>query len=218
MIKKFNYSKIQSISLWGLFALLLISIPSGVWFYNKNYKRSLPVLTQLPSFHLIDQLGKSFTKEDLKGNVWVANFIFTSCVATCPRLSEKMRELNQTLEKERITSVKLVSFSVDPERDTPKKLLEYSQAYGANPKTWKFLTGNSKTVEKTVIQGFKISMGQAPSEKTPHILEIIHGDRFVLVDQNQKIRGYFDVMGKGYNDLLAAIRSLNRLSPQLAKK
>ena len=217
-MKELDLPKIQSISLWVLFALILTSIPSGVWFYKHRYQKKLPQYNEIPAFQLTDQLGNSFSKKDMDGSIWVANFIFTSCVSTCPRLTEKMRQLNSILEKENIRSVKLVSFSVDPDRDTPKRLLDYSEAFDANPKKWKFLTGDSKNVEHTIIQGFKISMGKAPSETSPHIMEIIHGDRFVLLDQNQKIRGYYDVMGKGFNHLLADIRSLNRATARIASK
>lgn len=213
--------KSKIILLWSLFAILLMSIPIGVWFQNKNAPQSPPNLSSIPEFELRDQLDQSFSRNDLKQKIWVANFIFTSCAHTCPRLTEKMEKLGNTLKEKNLDEIQFLSFTVDPQNDTPERLLEYSQNYNANPKRWKFLTGDSKSIENTVINGFKISLGKVTSKENPHIFEIIHGDRFVLIDQNQNIRGYFDVSNSDndeFKEIITAIQYLAKNQPRIARQ
>src|SRR5260370_866763 len=89
---------------------------------------NLPSYYRLPDFSLTDQSGKPVTLHDLSGKVWVADFIFTNCGGTCPVMTGKMRKLQEALPPE----IHLVSFSVDPERDTQKILAAYAEEYGAN--------------------------------------------------------------------------------------
>src|SRR5690242_663297 len=81
----------------------------------------------LPSFSLIDQTDRTITLADLKGKVWVADFIFTNCAGTCPMMTDKMRKLQDALPAE----IHMVSFTVDPARDTPKALAAYAAEHGA---------------------------------------------------------------------------------------
>src|SRR5207253_7891202 len=124
----------------------------------------LPDLGQLPSFALVDQDGKPFGAAEVRGKVWVADFIFTSCSDACPRLTARMRSLQDRLDPaERIG---LLSITVDPERDTSAKLAEYARLSGARSSSWKFLTGSQADVERTVVNGFHIAMGKVPVEAT----------------------------------------------------
>lgn len=163
--------------------------------------RELPVLGQLPAFQLSNERGGTTASSSLQGKVWVANFVFTSCGHTCPMLTRRMKEFQNRLLALRVKQpdlpARIVSFSVDPERDTPEVLAEYAKRFGADPSIWEFLTGPAEQVQFTVVQGFKIAMGKVPMEgaiAAPNggeIFDVLHGEKFVLVDQKGRIRGYY---------------------------
>ena len=139
----------------------------------------------LTGLGLTDQEGRPFDENRLEGRAWIADFIFTSCAGTCPGMSAKMASLQQRLPPE----VLLVSFSVDPKRDTPTVLAEYARRYGAQPGRWFFLTGMDQDLVQGFVQhGFNLSAAEGGSPEEP----IIHSVRFVLVDRAWKIRGYYD--------------------------
>jgi len=146
-----------------------------------------PELTRfypVPDFSLTDQTGQSVTLNDLKGKVWVADFIFTNCGGTCPLMTEKMRKLANDVPAD----VHLVSFSVDPARDTPKALAAYAAEHGASRDRWLFLTGGKQAMIDICMKGFKLPLdeqGGTPAEP------IAHSTRFVLVDKHGEIRGYY---------------------------
>jgi protein SCO1/2 len=180
---------------WALFALALLALPLAAQFLRPADR--LPVLGVLPPFSLTDQDARSFSRKDLDGKVWVADFVFIRCNAVCPLLTQKMRSLKTRLSKEgRTAEVGLVSLSVDPEHDTPERLKQYAQRFGADSADWRFLTGPVEGVQKTIVDGFKISMGRVPLKEgatEPSDFEIVHGQKFVLVDRKGQIRGYYDV-------------------------
>jgi protein SCO1/2 len=146
-----------------------------------------PELTRfypLPDFSLTDQTDKTVTLNDLKGQVWVADFIFTNCGGTCPMMTDKMRQLQEKLPAE----VRMVSITVDPSRDTPKALAAYAAEHGATRDRWLFLTGDKQALYDLCIKGFKLPLDEAggtPAEP------IAHSTRFVLVDKQGEIRGYY---------------------------
>src|SRR5437016_6368907 len=143
-----------------------------------------PELYPLPDFALTDQMGKTTTLHDLAGRVWVADFIFTNCGGTCPLMTDKMRKLQDALPAE----VHLVSFTVDPTRDTPKVLAAYAEEHGASRDRWLFLTGEKQAMYDICVTGFKLPLdteGGTPAEP------IAHSTRFVLVDKHGDIRGYY---------------------------
>ena len=140
---------------------------------------------------LTDQEGRPFDENRLKGRVWIADFIFTSCAGTCPGMSAKMAELQHHLPLDLL----LVSFSVDPKRDTPAALAEYARRYGAQPGRWFLLSATGVDIQndpellyRFVQHGFGLSASEGESPEEP----IIHSVRFVLVDRAGQIRGYYD--------------------------
>jgi protein SCO1 len=150
----------------------------------------LPVLSTLPAFTLTDQEGKPFGSADLSGQVWVAGFIFTRCPTICPAITATMGRI-QHRARGIAQRFRLVSFSVDPQYDTPARLAAYAAQYKASPRLWHFLTGTSDGVKQTVVDGLKIAMGDAPQGEQD-FASIMHGTHFVLVDQGGRIRGYYD--------------------------
>lgn len=153
-------------------------------------EKPLPDLGQVPAFSLTDQTAKRFGSPDLTGRVWVANFIFTRCTTVCPIFSDRMARL-QDATQPLSQQVRLVSFSVDPEYDTPDVLAPYAARFGAKPEFWYFLTGPISDIRSVVIDGMKTYMGDASTVENPEAL--MHGSHFVLVDPRMKIRGYYSV-------------------------
>lgn len=152
----------------------------------------LPDYGEAPNFQLTERSGKPFTKADLVGAVWIADFIFTRCPGLCPMLSTRMATLQQKLYDTTSPPVRLVSFSVDPEWDTPERLREYASHYQAHPERWLFLTGPLPTMTEVVTKGFRLSLAPLPpEEQTANREPIVHSDRLVLVDTKGKIRGYY---------------------------
>ena len=199
---------------WLLFAALALAIPVAPLLLARR-PPALPELGELPAFSLTDQSGRAFGRDDLRGKAWVADFVFTSCSDACPRLTQRMRSLQDRLDPHE--RVGLLSITVDPERDTPEKLRDYGKTYGAREDVWRFLTGSPTEVERTVVKGFKIAMAKVPlaTEAAPsddelraQAFDIMHGDRLVLIDSAARIRGYYVADDAGLNAVLRAARAL----------
>jgi protein SCO1/2 len=157
---------------------------------NAGERTTKGQLGTVPAFTFVDQAGRTLTERDLRGAVWVANFIFTRCPSACPMLTAKFKALQAELGP--LPGVRFVSITVDPEHDTPEVLSAYAARFGADTSRWSFVTGPLAEVEKTVVRGFKIHMGKpGPSASDPSLVDIMHGEHFVLVDQVGEIRGYY---------------------------
>jgi protein SCO1/2 len=158
------------------------------------------VLGSVPEFSLIDQRGADFRSADLRGQVWVANFIFTRCSAMCPILTGEMLDLQARIASDAVGDrVRLVSFSVDPEHDRPAVLAEYAERHGADTERWTFATGARAEVWELSKSGFKLAVGEElPGAADP----LFHSDRLVLVDAEGRIRGYYSGMESGVVDAL----------------
>jgi protein SCO1/2 len=182
---------------WVVLMLAILSFPVG-----RSLARELPrppkMRLPLPAFELTNQRGDKFGSENLHGNVYVADFVFTSCPTVCPKLTKTMERI-QRRTKNLSTSFQLVTFTVDPENDTPEKLAEYAHRYHANPTRWSFLTGSLGSLETTVVKGFKIAMGKDSGEG---IFSIFHGERLVLVDGDGNVRGYYEADDDGVETLI----------------
>jgi protein SCO1/2 len=145
---------------------------------------------RVPAFALTDQRGETITERSLLGRPWVANFVFTRCASVCPLLTAKFKAFQANVGP--LPNVRYVSISVDPEHDSPEVLATYAAKYGADPSRWLFLTGPLTSIEKTVVDGFKIHMGKpTPDQNDPSLVDIMHGEHFVLVDRAGVIRGYY---------------------------
>lgn len=177
-------------SFWALFVILLLGIPGAAWFLSSaRVPAPLETYGDVPAFELVRHDGNAFGKDSLAGKVWIANFIFTRCPTVCPKFTAQMAKLQGSTEiaGERL---QLVSFSVDPKYDTPERLEAYGQKYGADFARWSFLTGEDEVLKRTIVDGLKISMGRDP-EVADEVASIFHGEHFVLVDREGKIRGYY---------------------------
>jgi protein SCO1/2 len=150
-----------------------------------------PVIAPVPAFALTDQEGRPFASGiALRGRPWVANFIFTRCTTVCPIFTGKMARLDARL-KERGDDAWLVSFSVDPEHDTPEVLRRYATERGAPTERWSFLSGSTADILRTVTEALKIHIEKV--DGAPIGQSIMHGTHFVVVDAEMNIRGYYDL-------------------------
>lgn len=167
-------------------------------------KEPPPVLGELPAFSLVDQEGRPVGPEVLRGEPFVANFIFTRCVSACPLLTSQMQNLQKRLGAD-AERVKMVSISVDPEHDTPDVLKAYAEERGAT-RRWLYLTGELDEIKRAVEKGFRVRMG----ERVPlgDAFDILHATHFVLVDGELRIRGYFRNDAEGLEELEQAVRAL----------
>jgi cytochrome oxidase Cu insertion factor (SCO1/SenC/PrrC family) len=153
-------------------------------------QKPLPVLGDVPAFQLTDHLGRTFSSSTLDGHVWVADFVFTNCEGPCPRMSSHMRSLQSKTD----AAVRLISFTVDPARDTPQVLAEYANKFGNDSNRWLLLTGEVATLNMLDQDAFKLGSIGA---------EIEHSTRFALVDKKGHIRGYYGLSDGNPEDKIA---------------
>jgi protein SCO1/2 len=170
--------------------------------------RQLNSLGTVPPFQLTNQNGQPFGSAELKGKIWIADFIFTSCPGPCPLISSRMAEMQRPLEK---SDVHLVSFTVDPATDTPEVLRDYAQRLHARDGRWDFLTGEMAAIYNLTRDGFKLPVVDGASETGMPV----HSTRAVLVDRRGTIRGYYDITAPdGVTKLLADTSHLLREQPK----
>lgn len=156
------------------------------------------------SFSFQNHDGKTVSLESLKGQVWVADFIFTNCKTICPPMTSHMAELQKQMEEENLQA-RIVSFSVDPENDTPEKLKKFAANYPLNFQNWDFLTGYSQEeIEKFALKSFKAIVKKPEDED-----QVIHQSSFYLVDQNGKVvKDYDGAKDTPYDEIIADIKTL----------
>jgi len=166
---------------------------------------------RVPDFSLTERSGRPVTRSDLLGKVWAVDFFYTRCTDTCPLQSAHMARLQADLSGQ--GDVQLVSISVDPEYDTPKRLSAYATRFGADPQRWLFLTGSKDAIYRLAVDGFHLGVtesGQNARWQTREDwawvepatawaqplpkgrLRLLHSSRFVLVDRQAQIRGYYE--------------------------
>ena len=180
----------KSTLIWVVLGVIIVGIASATLWSAFDTKSEVTAAKEIPvnvpDFSLTDQQGKSLTLSDMVGKIWVADFIFTNCPTICPAMTQEMARLQSEFVAD---PVYFVSFSVDPERDTPKVLSRYAAAYGADGRRWHFLTGEKEGIYKLAKDGFSLAAGHNGSE-------ILHSTRFVLVASDGRIYGHYDSRSK----------------------
>lgn len=186
----------MSLLLWGI---LIVVIGGGVVTFNYAlFRRDLleeahqmPAIRPSPGFTLIERSGETVTSHALEGRVWVAGFIFTRCPGPCLKVTRAMVGLHKRLEGKGDFSY--VSFSIDPDFDTPEVLTRYATTHGADHPDWWFLTGSAKPIIEMTAKGFLLPVvKQDDPTKAAEEGMYIHSTRLVLVDRKGYIRGYYD--------------------------
>jgi protein SCO1/2 len=199
---------------WKVTLILIPLLTAGALFWLRQVQvkalsnRSLPSYGTVPSFALVNQDAQPFGSQQLAGKIWIADFIFTTCPGPCPIISTRMSELQKPLAK---SDVHLVSFSVDPETDTPAVLRVYADKLRKEPLRWDFLTGPLDAIASLSRNGFKLGLSEREQPETGPI----HSTRFALVDRHGTIRGYYDALAPdGVTKLLADTNHLLREQPK----
>ncbi|MDD9791672.1 SCO family protein [Priestia megaterium] len=147
-----------------------------------------PLNYKLNSFSYVDQNEQRYGLNELKGKVWIADFIFTSCETICPPMTANMSKLQQEIKKKGIKNVEFVSFSVDPENDKPDVLKTYINKFNADSSQWHLLTGyTQKEIESFAMNNFKIIVQKPKSSD-----QVIHGTKFFLVDDKGTVKQEYE--------------------------
>jgi len=167
-----------------LFLMPIVAV-SVLALTNSFEHKDLPILGQLSHFSLQERKEDTVSLESLRGKAWIASFLFTNCGYQCPMMIEKLKKVQSALRfKEKF---RLISITVDPERDTTEALRRYATRIDADPFKWLFLTGNYDEIQELAIKGFKLASGKEDNGN------LIHSDRVVLVDGWGRIRGYYPI-------------------------
>ena len=185
-----------------LVSLILVLLVVGC-----SNEQKIPNATdyEVESFIFKNQDNKDVSLEELKGKVWVADFIFTSCTTVCMPMTANMKKLQERIAEEGIEDVQLISFSVDPEIDKPEVLKEYGQKFDADFTNWHFLTGYSQDeIESFSQESFKVTV-QKPDGND----QVIHSVSFALVDQEGKVvQSYSGLDDIPMDDIIEHIKML----------
>jgi protein SCO1/2 len=181
----------STVIVWTTLIAVLAGISSAFLYQTFTQQPSsvsssnLPYLGETGLFKLTTSDGREFDQNELKGKVWVADFIFTRCLGQCPFMVEKTKELQKSFLD--FQDLRFVSISVDPQNDTPEVLKAYKEKHEIVSDQWLFLTSDKKTIYDLVKSRFKLGVEEGGDIKEP----IIHSNRFVLVDRQGMIRGYY---------------------------
>ncbi len=184
-----------------IYAVVAIFLAITYFVKFTSDQEPLPIIGSIPEFEFVDSDGESVSLNTLKGKVWVADFIFTTCTMACPMMTGNMNIIHKKYKKN--DDLRLVSISVYPEYDTPEVLKKYAAQYEANTEKWHFLTGKEAAVKKVIKDGFK--MGDYEDI-------IFHSEKFALVDKNGLIRSYYN--GMKTEDMNKLKKDIDRLLKQ----
>ncbi len=175
---------------WQLILVAVMLVAAAFWASVKNVKTELPEYGPVPAFEFQDQSSQVFSSASLENKVWVAGFIFTRCMGPCPIISSKMAELKKRLSYS--PRFALVSFSVDPEHDTPERLAAYAEKFKREGKPeWHFLTGAKEVIYELAVQTFKQTASEDAAQADIQ-QKFMHGTRLALIDSRGHIRGFYD--------------------------
>ncbi|HXA00379.1 MAG TPA: SCO family protein [Cytophagaceae bacterium] len=192
--------------LLGVLAILLIVIPTvffgmlmifGKNHYNipvyfpldsvyENGKYKVTSYHVIPDYTLIDQNGKAFKGKSLKGNIYIADFFFTSCPGTCPKMTNQLKRVQEAYASS--PDIKIVSYTVDPGHDSVEVLKNFAKKNDAIPGKWFFVTGAKDSIYNLAQTGYYISAGEERTSSEA----FLHSTKLILVDKEGRIRGYYD--------------------------
>ena len=158
---------------------------------NKDFDSSIDKDTlyhQIPDWSFENQNSQIISSEQLHNKIKLVDFFFTSCPTICPRMTLNMHKIQSILKKNCLTDIELLSFTVDPIKDTSEKLLEYANSYNVDSTNWNMLTGDQATIYDLGVNGFLVPNQEdalAPGG-------FLHSEKLILLDQFNRIRGYYD--------------------------
>lgn len=177
---------------------------------NKKMKNEDQIKTNMDEtftdFEFLNQDEEKVSLESLKGEYWVSDLIFTNCTTVCIPMTSNMKRLQDEMVAENLNHIQLISFSVDPDFDTPEVLRDYAQQYDADLDNWSFLTGYEfEEMKEISIKTFR-SMLQEPA---PGEDQVTHGTRFFLVNpKGDVIKNYDGMNGNVVEEVIEDLKKL----------
>ncbi len=173
--------------------MLLGIVFLGYYYYTfKQHPKHLTVYGNpghvVRQFSFINQEGQTITEQNLKDKIYVVEYFFTTCQGICPKMNDNMVAVYQAFRND--NDFMILSHTVDPEVDTVAQLKRYAQKYDADPTRWMFLTGNKDSLYKMAIDDYLIPIADSTVEKINPTF--IHTQKFVLIDKEKKVRGFYD--------------------------
>jgi len=182
---------------------------------NTAPDQPLPVIGQIADFTLTNQNGRAVSLADLRGEVWVADIIFTRCAGPCPKMTKQMKELQDALPAG--SKARLVTLTTDADFDTPPVLRAYGERFGADTNRWTFLTGDKHEIAKLAIDSLKLTAVEKRLEERESRQDLfVHSTIFVIADKHSRLRRVFETTGEGIDPgpvkekILAAVRQLEQ--------
>lgn len=170
----------------------------------------LPIETDMSEnvaeFSYTNQDEETVSLDDLSGDWWIADFVFTNCTTVCLPMTSNMSKLQDDLLEEDIP-MRFISFSVDPDYDQPDVLKEYGEQYDADFDHWSFLTGYEfEDIKKISIKSFRAPLKEPPYGSD----QVTHDTRFFLVNPDGKVvKGYDGVKSESMEDIVKDIKALD---------
>lgn len=202
-------SRLIASTLFIVSLVAMVAVVAPVFLNLFVKKQSLPVFWSVPDFRLVTDERQTLSLEDLKGKIWIAYFFFTSCGSICPVMNGNMTEVQKTFKNN--PDVVIVGFTVDPETDTPEVLNEFRKNYNAVKGKWIFVTGDKKSIYRLARHGFKLPTKEVKPEEEGGPTDFIHSDKFILVDRQGRIRGFYSGTDeKSVKKLIADTKKLLR--------
>ncbi|WP_010096833.1 SCO family protein [Ornithinibacillus scapharcae] len=180
-MKKWKFSLIVTI-----LASCLLLVACGGQKYEGDFSY------KVDDFTFTNQDGEEFSKSDLDGKIWIADFIYTTCDTECPQMTYNKQKIERSLTEAGINDVEFVSFSIDPEVDTPEVLKEYGEVRGIEFDNWTFLTGyDFDTIKELAVSSFKIPIEKMKDDDST----FMHGVSFMVVSPEgnaiKSFNGYY---------------------------
>jgi len=172
-----------------LFSFVLIAAGCSEKPNVEEIEKSFPMSLKVGEFEGINQTGEPISNEDVEGKVWLASFIFTNCDTVCSPMTATTSRL-QTELKERNIDVTFLSFSIDPEYDTPAVLKEFGQRMDADFSNWHFLTG----YDQETIESFANISFLSPAAKIEGSNQYMHSTSLYLINQRGTLLQQYDAV------------------------
>ncbi len=182
---------------WSALGLIVLALLAG--FVRQQWTASerrggttLERYNRVPDFTLTERSGQPLDSvKALKGKVWLASFFFTACPGPCLRMNDRLQEIQHALDHDKRGDVRIVSFSIAPEMDTPEVLRKYAARFHASEDHWFFLTGEREKIYNLARDIFQFTVKKVDDPTDPNAY--IHNTRIALVDRDGIIRGSYDV-------------------------
>ena len=177
---------------WGvLFSTVLVIVTLFVAAKVNQPSISLPVISQVKPFSLTNQFGRAVALDTFRGQVWVADIIFTRCPGPCAKLTRQMAAIQAALRDER--AVRFVSLTADPAFDTPPVLKRYAERFGADPERWSFLTGPKLEIYRMAHEDLKLIVEETKPEDRANLEDLfLHSTQMMVVDRQGRVRANFN--------------------------